>query len=298
MQKILTTISALAILASCGEGLNGPVGGGGGGGGSTTAPGATEVPAEVAGSLKAATYNASAGTLTMDVTGLDSPGTQASFTRDASLDIVSADGTTTYQAFRTQTTSDNRYYLAYFASGNSVFAGITGTEAEFATSFGGTTFQRINTTDIPASGSAVFHTGYVGIVDQRPTGLDRPLRVTGDAFISVNLTEDLIEGGVTNRAYADPTGLPALLPIALKVTDLDGAAFAGNVTTLTGDVLGDYAGTLGGTIANTAPGTVAGQSPEEVAVTMVFNPYKDPIIEWGGFVAPVCGGPAASPSCP
>ena len=299
MRSIISAIMGLGLLASCGEGLNGPVGGGsGGGGGSTTGPGATEVPAAVADNLAAANYNPTAGTLTLQITGLDGPNTGTNFTRDASLDIISPDGTTTYQAFRTQTTTDNRFYLAYFAAGNSVFAGISGTESDLAASFGGTTFQRTNSTDIPVSGSAIFRTGYVGLINQPPTGLDRATRVTGDAFISVNLTEDLIEGSVTNRTFLDPTVLGPLPDIALQVTALDGTDFKGKVTYFNGQAIGDYAGTLGGNIANAAPGSVAGQSPEEVAATMVFNPYNDPIVEWGGFVAPVCGGPSASPACP
>ena len=301
MKNLLAFLLAAGILSAC-DSRNLVVGDDGG---DTVTPDASGIPVTLAQQLNSATYDPVAETLTLNITGLDAPLSTANFIRDATLDIASGDGTTNYQAYRIQTTTDNRYYLAYFAAGSDVSAGAAGTELEFGSIFGGTTYDRLNTSAIPTAGSAVYHSGYAGIISATPIiGLDRPTRVSGDAFFSVNLTEGLVEGSITNRDYVDAVdgsgqiSVLVLSDLDLLVTSLSGAEFFGDVLIGLQDV-GDYGGVLAGIAANTEPGTVGGTSPAEVAGVLVFDPFATSgFTEYGVFVAPVCGGSSASPSCP
>jgi len=265
------------------------------GSGGTTATTST-VPGTLAVNLDAVVYDAGNGLLKIKLTGLDSPDLVGTMVREPGLDLVQANGAPTYQAYSFQETSLNRRYLAYFAQGDYVMAGAVGTEYEFASYFGGTTYDRSSDFIQPSSGSARYLGRYAGIINYSPNNYtDRGTLVSGDAFVSVNFAEALIEGGVTNRVPLDTvdgtgqldafyaTGLPDL---ALKVTDLENGNFFGDV--IVGDQdKGDYGGVIGGPNA------------EEVAIVLVFAPYNDAFVkEFGAMVLPECGSAHASPLCP
>jgi len=273
-------------------------GGGGTGGGGTTAT-TSAIPGSLAVNLDAVVYNAGAGTLKIKLTGLDSPDLVGTMTREPTLDLVQVNGAPAYQAYSIQETSLNRRYLAYFAQGDYVMAGAVATEYQFASYFGGTTYDRSSDFIQPSSGSARYLGRYAGIINYSPNNYtDRGTLVTGDAFVSVNFAEALLEGAVINRVPIDTVdgtgqvsaafdasngGLPDL---ALKVTDLENGNFFGDV--IIGDQdKGDYGGVIGGPNA------------EEVAIVLVFAPYNDPFVEeYGAMVLPECGSAHASPLCP
>ncbi|MCF6315714.1 MAG: hypothetical protein L3J30_05365 [Marinosulfonomonas sp.] len=167
-------------------------------------------------------------------------------------------------------------------------AGAIATEAEAASAFGGTTYTRTGTFTRPTAGTARYHGGYAGIIDNNlATGIDRGLRTSGDAFIRVNFNEGVeghLEGWVENRQIIDTGAL--LDRIELKDTALTNGEFFGDVIIGTTDV-GDYGGVLGGAGAT------------EIASVLVFNPFgTDAITEYGVFILPECSTANASPNCP
>ncbi len=294
MKRILgiaAGLTALTLAACTGTGnpLTGTGGGGGGTGGST---GGT-IPASLTGSLSGSTYNGNTQTLRISLTGLDSPNLVANMVRTPALDVVSADGTTTYRAFTIQETLVNRQYLALFASGNYVSAGAVATEVQFSQHFGGAAYTRIGLLVPTPSGTARYIGGYTGIINLAPNATtDRAARVAGNAFISANFNEGLVEGSITNRSVVDATDATSFLnaavlnDVSLHVTDIADNEFFGDVMMGATDV-GDYGGIFGGPNA------------EEVAGVMVFSPFNDPtIMEYGVFVLPECASANASPSCP
>ncbi|MGB5559314.1 MAG: hypothetical protein WBN04_15045 [Paracoccaceae bacterium] len=292
-------IAAVVLVAGCGGDGSNPLtggstsGGGGGGGGG----GGSAIPSELSQDLRAAEFNPNTNRLVLRINGMDAPNSTATFIRDATLDVASADGTTNYRAFRVQTTSDNRYYLALFAAGDDVTTGGVTTEPQFNSYFGGATYTKSSSANLPTTGSAIFHSGYAGVIsEQDPNGADRPTRTSGEAFLSVNLTEKKVEGEIRNRLNVEDSS--ALTTAIMRLTTLEGDEFLGNVF-IGSTNAGDYGGVISGNIANSEPGSTTGRSPGEVAGVLVFDPYgTSGLTEYGSFIAPVCGGPNASANCP
>ncbi len=285
----------LIALTACGSGVDQGGGTGGGAGGGTGGGGGTTggIPSTLAVNLSEANYDASSNTLSLTVYGFDHPVLSGSYTRNAPLDIASADGTTTYQAYTYQENSQSRQYLALFATGSTVTAGSVATEGHNGSAFGGTTYARISTYTRPTHGSAQYRGGYAGVIDFDPGGHDRGTRVSGDVEIEVNFeegTEGHIDGNITNRTIVDavPAGFdPTLADLNLLDTALADGEFFGDVLIGT-QTVGNYGGVLGGVGAT------------EVAGVIVITPYADTpeIHEYGTFVLPSCSSANASPNCP
>jgi len=289
MYKSLFAGICLLALTACGSGVD--QGGGGGGGGVVSGTGT--VPTALAANLSEATYDASSNSLSLTVNGFDHPALNGAYTRNVPLDVISADGTTTYQAYTYQENVQARQYLALFATGSTVYAGAVATEGENGTAFGGTTYARISTYSRPTSGSAQYRGGYAGILDSDTGGNDRGSQVAGDVNIRVNFEEGVeghIEGNITNRRIIDvvPTGFDATLAnLDLIDTALTGGEYFGDVR-IGSQVVGNYGGMVGGVGAT------------EIAGVIVITPYisTDLIHEYGTFVLPGCSTANASPTCP
>lgn len=279
----------LFAMTACGSGTDQSTGTGTGGGGGVTGT----VPDALAANLSEANYDASSNSLSLSVYGFDHPSLNGAYTRNAPLDIASADGTTTYQAFTYQENAQARQYLALFATGSTVYAGAVATEGEYGSAFGGTTYARISTYTRPTHGTAQYRGGYAGVIDFDPGGHDRGARVAGNVEIEVNFeegTEGHIDGGITNRRIIDgvPAGFdPTLANLDLIDTALTSGEYFGDVRIGT-QVVGNYGGMLGGSGAT------------EIAGVIVITPYtsNSNIHEYGTFVLPSCATANASPTCP
>lgn len=268
-------------------------------GGTTTEPDdgsttALTVPEGLAGNLEAAVYSADDGTLKITLSGLDSPDVVARMVRRPALDIPQSNGAPGYQAYELQDTALDRRYLAYFAEGDYVMAGAVATEHALTSTFGGTIYDRSADFIQPVAGSAHYLGQYAGIINLTPNArTDRGTAVTGDAFVSVNFSDALIEGAITNRDFVDTVdgtgmidGTAVLSDLSLHATDVTDGVFAGNVM-IGEDAVGAYGGVLGGPNA------------EEVAATLVFAPLDDPLaVEYGTFTLAECDSAHASARCP
>lgn len=288
-----------AVLASCGGGSGAPVAGGGsgflgGGGGGTVDPGDGDggivpvdpsedpgeilvVPATLTDDLGASIYDASAETLQVSLLPFDGSPVIAEYARSAGLDISG------YQAYVLEENSSARRYYALFKELDHVNAGAVGTDVDFNTYFGGTTFNVLTAATIPGEGIATYQAPYAGLwsVTNGNEG-DGPTRVTGVGMINIDFNDNVVEGEIRARVTEDGDAMPQM---TLFFTELEGSTFIGKVKdTLSADTRGVYGGALGGPNA------------AEVAVVMVFEPIADTPNEYGSFVADqTCISSAGSP---
>ena len=221
--------------------------------------------------------------LSINISGLDGTGATNTFVRAAALDVTNTGGDN-YLAYTLQSVSNRRQYLALFASGTAVTAGVVATEAEFNSQFGGGTYARIDSFSIPTTGEAEYTGTYAGLITHSPDGgtTDRAAITSGTIELNVDFSEPNIEGGVTGRTITDSVsagsyfgGTSTLSDLVLKVTKPTDGVFAGDVFIGVEDV-GAYGGVLGGVDAS------------EVAGVLVFNPFPadTETFEYGTFVLP------------
>ncbi|MDO8882653.1 hypothetical protein [Pseudotabrizicola sp.] len=278
------------------SGGGGGTGGGGTGGDGTGGDGGTDgVPAEFQGNLRGATYNQSAGTLTVVIQPLGGNTREVTFQRDSTLD------TTGYEAFVSQATDANRYYVALFdtSADGAVSAGVAGS-GQFTEMVWGTTYSQDTAFSAPVNGGLATYTGrYAGILNggsiadpSLPPGSPfepvRPARTTGEVMINADFSNPgpALEGGIRGRRIVDINA--PLDDVFLRITAINpDGTFAGSVTFADQSAAGTYAGTFGG-----AGGTA-------VAGALDLRPISgdSDVLERGTFVADRCGPGDPSP-CP
>lgn len=300
----------LIALTACGSGVDqdDDTGGtGGGGGGGTVDPSA--IPEALRGDLNSVTYNAAAGTLVLDMHALDSPQLNAVYNRTAVLDIGH------YQAYTLQDDPLDRHFTALVAqSGDpdqSVRAGVVSDGGQFNRVFDGGFYERTgNYTPPPASAltGLVSYAGvYAGVTNVNapggqllpvpgPAGTDLPAqsaRTSGDIFLNVDFTNNVVNGDITNRVLVDyGTALPTIVLIAADIDSTTGV-FAGATEYGDQTVTGSYGGIFGGANASAVGGVVHLDE---------FDGTGDPLgleneIEQGVFVLIQCGLPGDAPIC-
>lgn len=270
--RILAPMALASFVAACsGNPLNngGPTGGGGGGGGGGTTD---NIDPELARQLKAATYNASAHTLSVDLVGLDATPISGTWERSSTLDVSG------YEAYTFQEATTQRSFIGLFRKSGNVIAGAAGDGGQFANTVVGGIYARDGAYSRPGSGLAtyvgtyagVLNTGFGGPLDGAP-----PLRTEGTVQVNADFTDNLVNGGIANRQIVD-TGTP-LLDVYMKITDIgtDGT-FNGVVQQFNNGSLNDigkYGGLFGGPNAN------------DMAAILVFKPDPDTnaLVEQGAF---------------
>jgi hypothetical protein len=293
--KRLGFMLALALAACSGNGynpLNNPepeVDGGGGGGGGN----ASGIPDDLARNISTMSYNASKGTLSVTLTGLDADAIKATFTRTPGLDVGP------YVAFTTQDDPLDRLFTALAATSfdGSVTAGVAADGGQFGKYFPGGFYVQ-NAAYVPpsVSGLASYAGRYVAVsnVDapgthllSPPAGTDPAVlpaesaRIDGMIFINIQFGEDQLNGVIFDRQYTDyGTSLPDVLLLPADVTS-DGS-FYGTAEGPNQTAIGTYGGVLGGTGGTSIAGLVQ---------TTDYDPTNGNALEeeTGVFVLTRCG---------
>ena len=258
------------------------------GGGTTT----SGIPAALAGNVSTMSYNASLGTLSITLSGLDADAVKANFTRTPSLDIGQ------YAAFITQDDPLDRLFTALAATSfdGSVTAGVVADGGQFGRYFPGGFYVQ-NSAYVPPSvaGLASYAGRYAAVSNTDapganllpvPGGTDPALlpaesaRIDGMIFINIQFGENQLNGVIFNRQYTDyNTSLPDVLLIpATLATD---GSFYGTVE-MGGTAIGSYGGVVGGS---------GGTSIAGVVETTNFDPNDGTTLdeERGVFVLTRCG---------
>lgn len=269
----------------------------------------TVIPDALKGSLNSVTYDAAAGTLVLDMHALDSPQLNAAYNRTASLDVGH------YQAYTLQDDPLDRHFTALVAqSGDpdqSVRAGVVADGGQFNRQYNGGFYERTGSYTPPAASALAGLVSYAGVYAgvtnvnapganllpvPGPVGTDIPAqsaRTSGDIFLNVDFTNNVVNGDITNRSLVDyGTALPTIVLIAADIDSTSGV-FAG--TTEYGDQTanGTYGGIFGGANAGAVGGIVSLEN---------FDGPSDDLgmeneIEQGVFVLIQCGLPGAAPIC-
>jgi hypothetical protein len=259
------SISAIVLLAACsGDDQGGTIGG-------------TPVfPDELARNLNAATYDAAADTLRLDMD-LDGTAFVADYTRRPDLDVPG------YEAYVAQQSAD-RSFLALFREnprGNLV-AGAVGDNGFAGDAFGGTTYVRIDTWSVPRTGSATYIGSYAGVFGN--VGTD-PVRTVGTAQLEASFTAMEVTGEIRNREIVGGGALndQVLAPAGINAN----GEFLGTTRFPDLTTTGTYGGIFGGIDAT------------DVAGVMVFTPIEgNTVQEFGSFNMARCGTTGDSPLCP
>jgi hypothetical protein len=298
MTRPILAMSVIAFLAACdGNPVASPGGGGDGDGGGEEET--LTVPVDIASAVRRAAYDADAGTLRIELVGLDTTPFVATYERRETLDVPG------YQAFVAQEDSLDRMFIALAAESRdgSVRALTSADGGQFNRYFGGGYYEREGAFDRPAVGAGpaagqVSYAGsYAGLLNgggsgddllPPPPGTDpavlprQPARVAGDVFINANFSDNLVNGAVFNRVVVD-NGFE-LRDIILLPTAITGdGTFEGDVEGASPDetdVSGQFAGVFGGRNAASVAGLVYLDD---------FDPDLDNEEERGVFVLRQCG---------
>ena len=278
------------------------------------------IPADIAGSVTSATYDAAAGTLTVEGVNLDEVPFSAVYTRAPALD---QDG---YTAFTVQEDPLDRHFTAYARESNdgTVRATVVSSPGPRNRSFLGAHFERDGDYDPPevteTSGLVTYAGRYVGVVnggsltggDLLPTTVTDPellvsqaLIIHGDTFLNADFADNRVEGNIYNRQILDTdlTVINDLPSLVLIVTDIEAnGTFSGNIEYDITDPLsnttefvqiGTYSGLFGGIDSVSVAGGVDLDEFDGVS-----NPlgYENEF-ESGVFVLDQCGTPGDSAIC-
>lgn len=294
MIRVFPALLTAAILSGCGgagsdiiaDGFGGAGSGGTGGGGTGTGggtPGTTAegIPAVLAKNVEKIAYDSTAQTLKVTLSGLDASPSEASYNRNAALDVAG------YLAYDIQETSAQRRFVALVkqADRGTVMASAVADGGQFNRYFGGGYYSRIDAFSVPTSGLATYIGSYAGVITL-DGGNGAPQTTSGDVILNADFTNSLVNGGISNRTASGGTVLD---DIAMVSTDIDATGeFLGNVEFTDLTQIGSYGGIFGGTDAS------------DVAGVLVINPIsgEDAVWEHGAFVLPRCGTTGAAASCP
>lgn len=315
MYKSLFAGICLIALAACGAGVDQADGGGGD---PIVDPdaGPNGIPKVLNENLHGATYNAAAGTLTLNMVSLDAGPVEAVYTRKPGLDIGR------YQAYTNQDDPLDRHFTALVAqigaANNSVQAGVVADGGQFNRYFPGAYYQRDGAYTPPpnASGLVSYAGLYAGVTNVASTGSDllpipgpgpidaqrvprQSARTQGHIFLNVNFSDNSVNGNINNRTLIDAAGLPANTPIPNVVlirSDIDAnGEFLGSSeyddANHTGN--GSYGGIFGGVNANAVGGVVALENFDGPGDLLGYTAEQ----ERGVFVLLQCGQPGDDPIC-
>lgn len=318
MKHVAAGLTALALLGGCGSGSNPFDRNDEPGGGAAPDEPEVTVPDALAGNVRSATFDAAAGTLTIEGLNLDEVPFTAVYRRTASLDRPG------YTAFTVQNDPLDRHFTAFAAQSNNsgaVRAVVTGSPGPRNRTFLGAHFERdgdfARPEMTPTSGLVSYAGRYVGVTNLGttsgpdllpvPDGVDDELRVpqaltvTGEVFVNADFADNSVEGNILRRELVE-TGqqLPSLVLIASSIAG--NGSFEGAVEYDIRDPrsntsnfinVGTYGGVFGGPGADGMAGAVA---------LTEFDGSGNPLdfrneLEHGIFVLDQCGAAVSSPVC-
>ncbi len=264
-----------------GSGGTGGTGGGTTGGGTTTGTTAEGIPAVLAKNVEKIAFDSAAQTLKVTLSGLDASASEASYNRNAALDLNG------YLAYDIQETSAQRRFVALVkqADRGTVMASVAADGGQFNRYFGGGYYSRVDAFSIPTSGLATYIGSYAGVITLSD-GAGGPQRTRGDVTLNADFTNGLVNGGISNRTASGGTVLDDIVMVS---SDIDATGeFLGDVEFKDLTQIGSYGGIFGGTDAS------------DVAGVLVINPISGDEATWehGAFVLPRCGTTGAAASCP
>ncbi|KMW56269.1 hypothetical protein AIOL_001221 [Candidatus Rhodobacter oscarellae] len=270
----------------------------------TPTPAAGGIPAAVASDVTQLAFNATAQTLTVELSGLDStPTTVTTFMRNLAVEAALPAG---HLAYTLQEDPLDRAFIAVASqSANGVVrGGVASDGGQFNSFFSGVYYERDGGFDRPASttspgtGQVSYAGGYTGLDNWSgpnpplPPGTNpanqpqAPGRVVGNIFLNVNFDDMLVNGAVFDRVLVDQGGIAHQLPtIVLTATNItaDGTFQDGVVEAAVGAStlgIGTYAGLFGGTNATAMAGGL---------VITEWDPTRENESEHGFWVLNQCG---------
>jgi hypothetical protein len=232
------------------------------------------IPEVLSHNLQSATYNATANTLSIELSSLDAGPRNATYDRTPALDVGP------YRAYTYQQDGQHRHFTALVAqstgTGDSVTAGVVSDGGQFNRFFAGGFYQRTGayTPPAPAGGLVSYSGDYAGVTNLNGTAAtlkpvtdpalpatDHPnssARTTGAIFLNVDFTNNAVNGSITNRSLIDQ-GI-ALPDVILVEGDIDSTTgtFFGNTEYDDADQTanGNFGGIFGGTEAKAVGGVV------------------------------------------
>ena len=263
------------------------------------------VPASVKMNMKSAslsTYTPGDATVNVEMTAQDAAALKATYARNSTFDVVG------YQAYTYQETGSNRYVVALVAQAGDAKAIVAVEAGQFANYHGGGIFSRADVFTLPvgdvgAQNKFNYSGTYAGLLNfgEAPGGGPggdlnpaRSYRTSGRILVTADFNEMTVSGGIDQRQIVD-TG-EALATQFLYESNLIDSKGNFNGKTQLLDVDPDTGvGTL--TDSGVYAGTFSGVDASEIAMLLVFKPYKDDPLarEHGIFVSSNCdlvGGPA------
>lgn len=304
-RTVFAGICLLALVA-CGSGTDQSV---------TTDPtdptdpdaGPNGLPSVLNENLHGATYNAAAGTLTLNMVTLDAGPVITTYNRNVGLDVGP------YQAYTYQDDPLDRHFTALVAqsvdAGGTVRAGVVADGGQFNRYFPGAFYERDGGFTPPAdvTGLVSYAGVYSGVTNVSAPGADllpvpasvdpsrhpgQSSRTQGHIFLDVNFSDNSVNGNIINRTLVDyALTLPNVILVRSEIDD--NGEFLG--TTEYGDLTtnGNYGGIFGGPNASAVGGIVSLDSfdgPDDI-----YDMETEE--ERGVFVLVQCGLPGDDPIC-
>lgn len=266
------------------------------------------IPETLRENLHEATYNASAQTLTLNMSSLDAGQVTAVYNRNRGLDVG------TYEAYTLQDDPLDRHFTALVAQSTdpdqSVRAGAVADGGQFNRYFPGGFYERDGDFTPPseAAGLVSYAGVYAAVTNVNAPGADllpipgpaidpsrqprQSARIEGHIFLNAEFGDNTVNGNITNRVLMDyGTALPN---VVLLPTEIDAnGEFLGTTEYADRTVNGEYGGIFGGTDASAVGGVVALTSFDGPGNPLGFEDEE----ERGVFVLIQCGLPGEDPIC-
>ena len=257
----------------------------------------SEVDQNIANNLGAFTFDPATDSLQVTLTGLDGDTVATTYTRDSQYD-VGPNGE--YQAYTQQDDPLDRFYTALgrvSADGTSQ-AVVAMDGGQFNRFYGGASYEQIGAYSAPESGLASYAGTYAGLInigtlDGVPTvpgsEVNQPARagrVSGEVFMNVSFSENLMNGSITNRVDEDGLGVTLGDVIFAEGTLNNDGYFSGIAEDNEKSGIGSFAGVLGGEGATSMSGGVHLDGD--------FISSVEDEKEYGIFVIDQCGTAGAS----
>ena len=275
---------------------------------------ANGIPTVLNENLHGATYNAAAGTLTLNMVSLDAGPVEALYTRKPGLDVGP------YQAYTNQDDPLDRHFTALVAQSadpsRAVRAGVVADGGQFNRYFPGAFYERDGGFTPPSNttGLVSYAGTYAGVTNVASTGSDllaipgpgpidagrtprQSARTQGHIFLDVNFSDNSVNGNIINRTLIDSASAPAnaALPnVVLIRSEIDtNGEFLGTTEYDDHTPNGNYGGIFGGTDATAVGGIIALDSFDGPGDTLGYTTEQ----ERGVFVLIQCGQPGDDPIC-
>lgn len=228
---------------------------------------ANDIPEELSANLQSASYDATAQTLSLNLTGLDSGEANGAYTRTPSLDIGD------YEAYTKQDDALDRHFTAYVRTANAATGGVVSDGGQFGIYYSGGFYDNNGVYSAPTGSGLVSYAGdYAGLSNLNDngnallpvTGVTNPAtipnqsaRISGRILLNADFNDGIVNGSVFDRVrLSNGDNLPALILTDGQIA-ADGTFFGDTaVETQTPGSNGTFGGVFGGSGATSVAGVV------------------------------------------